>query len=80
MQKKYKQDSLEEQDKLLSPEVHNINLQNAPDSETAPFCPKCGAPMVKRKSNKDIPDAKKEFWGCPNFPKCRGIVPYISSK
>lgn len=37
------------------------------------LCPKCGAPMVKRKAAKGA-NAGKEFYGCSNFPKCRGIV------
>jgi restriction system protein len=32
-----------------------------------PACPKCKSPMEKR-SNK----AGKLFWGCPQFPRCRG--------
>jgi ssDNA-binding Zn-finger/Zn-ribbon topoisomerase 1 len=35
-------------------------------------CPKCGVPMLKRKSTKGE-NAGKEFYGCPNFPKCREI-------
>ena len=34
--------------------------------EGAPLCPKCGKPMVRRKS------AKGEFWGCQDYPSCRG--------
>jgi len=38
-----------------------------------PLCPKCGSEMVlreaKRGSNKG-----EQFWGCPNYPRCRGIV------
>ena len=42
-------------------------------SETAavPSCPKCGIPMVLRQVKKG-PRKGEEFWGCPNFPKCRG--------
>lgn len=37
------------------------------------MCPRCGAPMIKRiaKKGKNI---GKEFWGCSNFPKCRGVI------
>ena len=34
-----------------------------------PSCPNCGAPMVQRTRKSD----KGLFWGCPNFPACRGI-------
>ena len=35
----------------------------------APTCPKCGAPMVFRTRKSD----GGSFWGCSNYPKCRGI-------
>lgn len=41
-------------------------------SET-PLCPKCGAPMVKRKAAKGE-RAGTEFWGCSRFPHCHGII------
>ena len=36
-------------------------------------CPRCGAPMVKRKAKKGA-NAGKEFYGCSNYPKCRCII------
>lgn len=39
----------------------------------SPTCPKCAAPMVRRQT-KTGDNAGKEFWGCSNFPKCRGVV------
>lgn len=33
-------------------------------------CPKCGTEMIKR-TNRKTGDA---FWGCANFPKCRGTL------
>ena len=42
--------------------------------ETAvPSCPKCGAPMVRREG-KSGALAGKAFWGCSNFPRCRGLA------
>ena len=38
-------------------------------STPPPSCPNCGAPMVQRTRKSD----KGLFWGCPNFPACRGI-------
>ncbi len=35
----------------------------------APVCPDCGAPMRKRSS------ARGPFWGCGNYPKCKGLRP-----
>jgi predicted RNA-binding Zn-ribbon protein involved in translation (DUF1610 family) len=37
------------------------------------LCPNCGATMVKRKATKGE-NAGREFWGCSNFPQCRGII------
>jgi len=38
------------------------------------LCPKCGAPMIKRKATKG-PNVGNEFYGCSAYPKCRSIVP-----
>lgn len=37
------------------------------------LCPKCGAPMIKRMAARGA-NAGNEFYGCSNYPKCRGIV------
>ncbi len=44
----------------------------APVASEAPACPKCGSPMVKRVAKKGT-QTGKEFWGCSNYPTCRGI-------
>ena len=44
-----------------------------PDSELGPLCPLCSGLMVKRTA-KGGDNAGKDFWGCANFPKCRGVV------
>ena len=38
-----------------------------------PICPNCNIQMVKRIAKKGERQGK-EFWGCPNWPKCRNIV------
>ena len=38
-----------------------------------PICPNCNIQMVKRVAKKGERQGK-EFWGCPNWPKCRNIV------
>lgn len=35
-----------------------------------PDCPDCGTPMKKRTSQRG------PFWGCSNYPACKGIIPY----
>ena len=37
------------------------------------LCPRCGALMVRRRATRG-PNAGKEFYGCTNYPRCRGIV------
>ena len=47
-----------------------------------PLCPKCNAPMEKRIAYKGTP-RQREFWGCSNFPSCRGtrdVEPEPSSR
>ena len=41
-------------------------------AEEGPMCPLCGAPTRLRKTRKD----NKPFWGCSEYPACRGIVDF----
>ena len=41
--------------------------------EPVPDCPKCDRPMVRRTARRGA-NAGSEFWGCSEFPRCRGIV------
>jgi restriction system protein len=43
---------------------------NEPDHLT-PNCPRCKTPMVLREARRG-PNPGEKFWGCPNFPRCRG--------
>lgn len=36
-----------------------------------PSCPRCGSQMVMRPARRG-PNAGSHFWGCSNYPKCRG--------
>jgi predicted RNA-binding Zn-ribbon protein involved in translation (DUF1610 family) len=45
--------------------------QAASEAAAVPPCPRCGAPMVLRQAKRGARKGE-EFWGCPNFPKCRG--------
>ncbi|SFL24809.1 restriction system protein [Nitrosomonas aestuarii] len=52
-----------------------FSLESAPEieiSSTIPDCPKCGQSMVKRIAKKGA-NAGSRFWGCSDFPTCRGI-------
>jgi len=50
---------------------HVKNIVAKKKNETC--CPKCGSSMVMRETKKGENKGKK-FWGCSNFPKCRGII------
>ncbi len=39
----------------------------------SPSCPQCGQPMHKKMARRGQ-HTGDEFWGCSQFPKCRGIV------
>ncbi|MGH8112258.1 MAG: restriction endonuclease [Rhodanobacteraceae bacterium] len=61
--------------------VENAQTMRVPDAAAAPTpapvlastpdCPKCGATMLKRENR----DTRQGFWGCPNYPRCRGTRP-----
>jgi len=40
----------------------------------APACPVCGAAMVRRTARNGA-HAGSQFWGCPQYPRCRGTRP-----
>lgn len=42
--------------------------------DTSRTCPKCGVPMVLRTASKGE-QAGRQFYGCPNYPKCRETRP-----
>jgi predicted RNA-binding Zn-ribbon protein involved in translation (DUF1610 family) len=39
----------------------------------APFCPKCGQQMVLRTAQRGS-NAGKQFYGCPNYPRCKIVI------
>ena len=41
-----------------------------------PNCPKCGLTMAQRKARQG-PNVGNLFWGCSNFPKCKGTRPMV---
>ncbi len=40
-----------------------------------PTCPKCGSVMVLRTAQRG-PNRGRQFWGCSNYPRCRGVREY----
>jgi hypothetical protein len=64
----------EHKEKTIIEEKIVKSTQSVKGSEDAALvCPKCGAPMIKRKASKGI-NVGSEFYGCTNFPKCRCII------
>lgn len=60
-------------DQSRSAHVSNLKKRHqgvSADTTTAPVCPYCGGETVLRQSKK----TGKSFYGCKNYPKCRGIV------
>jgi len=54
---------------------HDSVLENESDDEaieTEPLCPLCSHKMIKRVAKKGK-NAGNTFWGCSQFPKCRGV-------
>lgn len=45
-----------------------------PAQADPPRCPKCGSEMLLRTA-KTGSNSGSQFWGCPNYPRCKGIVP-----
>lgn len=46
------------------------SMAASPDNK--PSCPKCGSPMVRRTAKRGG-NAGESFWGCPQYPACRGM-------
>lgn len=42
-------------------------------SSTTKICPLCSSPMVERTARKGV-NAGNKFWGCSQYPKCKGII------
>ena len=49
------------------------DIASDPVGRTAPECPRCGTVMVRRTASTG-PNEGRGFWGCPRFPKCRGVL------
>lgn len=48
-------------------------VNKSEETKEGPICPKCGSPMVKRIARRGE-NAGSWFYGCSNFPRCRGII------
>ncbi|MGC3005488.1 topoisomerase DNA-binding C4 zinc finger domain-containing protein, partial [Streptomyces sp. G35A] len=48
--------------------------------DSAPPCPECGSDMRLRKTKGTKEKRSKTFWGCSDYPNCKGIAPYKAPK
>ena len=55
----------------------SVSASPSPRKDAPPSCPKCGQPMVLRVVKKEGPHKGKRFWGCRDFPRCRGVREYV---
>lgn len=46
---------------------------NLANPASAKICPLCSSPMVERTAKKGA-NAGSKFWGCTQYPKCKGII------
>jgi hypothetical protein len=63
---------------LSVPELPQSEILSASAPVSSPDCPKCGSPMSLRTA-KTGANAGGKFWGCPNFPRCRSVLPFQSA-
>lgn len=52
-----------------------VSDQGPMTQEGAPPCPRCGQPMVLRTARRRGRHRGEQFWGCPGYPRCRGMRP-----
>lgn len=49
---------------------------DASGDEDSPACPECGSPMRLRSTKATSDKPRKKFWGCSDYPNCKGIEPH----
>lgn len=64
-------DTKAEQSMDIQEEIKEEIKQEMPELE--PLCPICSQKMIKRTAKKGK-NAGNTFWGCSQFPNCRGVV------
>ena len=55
-----------------APPLSNASPALQDTATASPTCPRCGSAMVLRTASKGA-NAGNRFWGCSNYPNCRGI-------
>ena len=73
--KSYGAKELNELCSFLCQDLLVLEDDEGPDKQAPPLCPDCGVPMVLRTASRG-PHQGEQFYGCPNFPRCRRTRPY----
>ncbi|WP_271103994.1 restriction endonuclease [Pseudomonas tohonis] len=60
----------------MPPEVVTSKERKCPAQHVTPVCPICGSSMILRKAKRGL-NLGSKFWGCAQFPNCRGTSPLI---
>jgi four helix bundle suffix protein len=63
---------LAERNRLRNP-THTTRTTSSNPADLIPLCPNCAGPMVLRTA-KSGKNAGQQFWGCSNYPECKGVV------
>ena len=63
---------VESEPKVNKPEILKATDHDA-NIDQAPTCPRCNGEMVKRVAKNGARQGQS-FYGCAQFPKCRGVV------
>ncbi|WP_436297935.1 restriction endonuclease [Variovorax sp. LjRoot175] len=58
---------------IRSPELSPVAALDNGTSDAGPSCPKCASEMVRRTAKRGT-NAGVSFWGCSNYPRCRGTA------
>lgn len=58
---------------VIPPSLATAAPTAAVHNSAQPVSPNCGVPMLQRTASKGA-NRGKQFWGCPNYPKCREVV------
>lgn len=53
--------------------IHNLIPHPTVATKAGKACPKCSQPMVRRTAKRGA-NAGQEFWGCSDYPRCRGTA------
>jgi restriction system protein len=48
-------------------------VSRAKSEPATPACPDCGLPMIEKKAGRGQ-HTGKQFWGCSQYPQCKGLI------